>query len=43
MTNRDYAADGNGGVAVVRDGEALMGEVLFRLTARPPGRPRPGG
>ena len=34
LTNRDYAADGNGGVAVVRDGEALMGEVLFRLTAR---------
>ena len=34
LTNRDYAADGNGGVAVVRDGEALVGEVLFRLTAR---------
>lgn len=34
LKNRDYAADGSGGVAVVRDGEALVGEVLFRLTAR---------
>ena len=34
LKNRDYAADGNGGLAVVRDGEALVGEVLFRLTAR---------
>lgn len=34
LKNRDYAADGNGGVAVVRDGEALIGEALFRLTAR---------
>ena len=34
LTNRDYAADGNGGVAAVRDGEELVGEVLFRLTAR---------
>ncbi len=34
LTNRDYAADGSGGVAVIRDGEELLGEVLFRLTAR---------
>ena len=34
LKNRDYAADGNGGVAVVRDGEELVGEVLFRLAAR---------
>ena len=25
LKNRDYAADGSGGVAVVRDGEALVG------------------
>lgn len=24
LTNRDYAADGNGGVAVVRDGEGAL-------------------
>ncbi|MBD5134193.1 MAG: hypothetical protein HDT38_06970 [Clostridiales bacterium] len=34
LKDRDYAADGNGGVAVVRDGEELIGEALFRLTAR---------
>ena len=34
LKNRDYAADGNGGVAVVQDGDELLGEVLFRLTAR---------
>lgn len=34
LKNRDYVADGNGGVAVVQDGEELLGEVLFRLTAR---------
>ena len=34
LKNRDYAADGSGGVAVVRDGEALLNEVLFRLAAR---------
>ena len=34
LQNRDYMDDGNGGVAVVQDGEELLGEVLFRLTAR---------
>ena len=34
LKNRDYAADGNGGVTVVREGEALIAEVLFRLTVR---------
>ena len=34
LKDRDYTADGNGGVTVVRDGEALLNEVLFRLTAR---------
>ena len=34
LQNRDYADDGNGGVAVVQDGDELLGEVLFRLTAR---------
>ena len=34
LNERDYVADGNGGVTVVRDGEAIMNEVLFRLTAR---------
>jgi len=34
LKGRDYAADGNGGIAVVRGAEALLGEVLFRLTAR---------
>lgn len=34
LKNRDYVADGNGGVTVVRDGEALVNEALFRLTAR---------
>ena len=34
LRNRDYVPDGNGGVAVVQDGDELLGEVLFRLTAR---------
>lgn len=34
LKDRDYSADGNGGVAVIKDGEELTGEVLFRLTAR---------
>ena len=34
LKNRDYVADGNGGVAVVQDGEALLNEALFRLTAQ---------
>lgn len=34
LVNRDYASDGNGGVAVARDGDELLGEALFRLTAR---------
>lgn len=34
LKQRDYVADGNGGVAAVRGGEALLNEALFRLTAR---------
>jgi len=34
LKDRDYVADGNGGVAAVQDAEALLVEVLFRLTAR---------
>lgn len=34
LKDRDYAADGNGGIAAVLGAEALLGEVLFRLTAR---------
>ena len=34
LQDRDYVPDGNGGVAVVQDGDELLGEVLFRLTAR---------
>lgn len=34
LKERDYAADGNGGVTVVQGGDALVNEVLFRLTAR---------
>ncbi len=34
LKDRDYVADGNGGVTVVREVEALLNEVLFRLTAR---------
>ena len=34
LNERDYVADGNGGVTVVRDGEALINEVLFRLVVR---------
>ena len=34
LQNRDYADDGNGGVAVAQDGDELLGEVLFRLAVR---------
>lgn len=34
LKQRDYVADGNGGVAAVQGGEALLNEVLFRLTVR---------
>lgn len=34
LKDRDYVADGRGGVTVVQDGEELLNEVLFRLTAR---------
>ena len=34
LQNRDFVSDGNGGVAAVQDGDELLGEVLFRLTAR---------
>lgn len=34
LKDRDYVADGGGGVTVVQDGEELLSEVLFRLTAR---------
>ena len=34
LKGRDYVADGNGGVSVVQDGDELLAEVLFRLTAR---------
>ena len=34
LQDREYVPDGNGGVAVVQDGDELLGEVLFRLTAR---------
>ena len=34
LQGRDYADDGNGGVAVVQDGDELLGEVLFRLAVR---------
>ena len=34
LKNRDYVDDGNGGVAVVQDGDELLDEVLFRLAAR---------
>lgn len=34
LKQRDYVADGNGGVTVVQGGEALLNEVLFRLAAR---------
>ena len=33
LQDRDYADDGNGGVATVQDGDELLGEVLFRLAA----------
>ena len=34
LQDRDYADDGNGGVAAAQDGDELLGEVLFRLAAR---------
>lgn len=34
LKNGDYVPDGNGGFATVSDKEALLGRVLFRLTAR---------
>ena len=34
LNERDYAADGNGGVTVVQGGDALVNVGLFRLTAR---------
>lgn len=34
LKDRDYVADGNGGVAVASGGDELLGEVLFRLNAR---------
>ena len=34
LKDRDYVADENGGVTVVRCGEELVNEALFRLTAR---------
>ena len=34
LKNRDYAVNGNGGVAVATGGEALLNEVLFRLVVR---------
>ena len=34
LQDRDYADDGNGGVAVAQDGDELLSEVLFRLAAR---------
>ncbi len=34
LKQRDYVSDENGGVRVIQDGDELVGEVLFRLTAR---------
>lgn len=34
LKERDYVADGNGGLVAVTGGNALISEVLFRLTAR---------
>ena len=34
LKNRDYTSDGRGSVASVSGGEALLNEVLFRLSAR---------
>ena len=34
LQDREYVPDGNGGVAMARGGDELLGEVLFRLTAR---------
>ena len=34
LKERDYVDDGNGGVAAAQDGDEVLSEVLFRLTAR---------
>ena len=34
LQDRDYADDGNGGVAEVQDGDEVLAEVPFRLSAR---------
>lgn len=34
LKNRDYTADGKGSVVTLSGAEALLGEVLFRLSAR---------
>ena len=34
LKERDYVHDGNGGVCVAQGGDELLGEALFRLTAR---------
>ena len=39
LKNRDYISDDRGSVASVSGGEALLNEVLFRLTARRGGFP----
>lgn len=39
LKNRDYTSDGRGSVASVSGGEALLNEVLFRLSARRGGFP----
>ena len=36
LKQRDYVPDENGGVTVVRDGDELLSEVLFRTTVTPP-------
>lgn len=39
LENRDYVADGTGGVRSVKGAEAVLSEALFRLTARRGGFP----
>lgn len=34
LTDRDYRSDGSGGLLSADGAEAILGEVLFRLTAR---------
>lgn len=34
LKERDYVHDGNGGIAAAQGSDELLGEVLFRLTAR---------